>query len=107
MDILGNLMGAIGLSSQYVEQLSSAWPGLYATLKGSMDRGKDPQEPEVKSAASTLVELIQRATGKNLQSQAELQDLVTHYGPMLKRYLGDKVPDSGLIGYIAKAAGLP
>ncbi len=99
-------MGAVGLSSQHVEQLSSAWPGLYSKLKGSMDQGKDPQEPEVKSEALTLVELIQKATGKNLQSQSDLQDLVTHYGPLLNRYLGDKVPDSGLIGYISKAAGL-
>ncbi len=99
-------MEAAGLSSQHVEQLSSAWPELYAKLKGSMDQGRDPQEPEVKTAASTLVELIQKATGKNLQSQSDLQDLVAQYGPMLKGYLDDKVPDSGLIGYISKAAGL-
>lgn len=106
MDFLEQLMGAVGMSSEHLEELRSAWPALYAKLKGSMDQGKDPQEPEVKSAAFTLLELIQKATGKNLQSQSDLQDLITQYGPMLKRYLGDKTPDSDLIGYISKAAAL-
>lgn len=106
MDFLGSLMGAVGLSSQYIDELGSAWPGLYATLNASMDQGIDPQTLEVKTAASTLVELIQKATGKKLQSQVDLQDLLTQYGPLLKRYLGDKVPDGKLIEYIAKAAGL-
>lgn len=106
MDFLGSLMGAIGLSSQHIEQLSSAWPELYAKLKESLDQGKDPQEPEVRSVASRLLELIQKATGKNIQSQSDLQNLVAHYGPLLKRYLGDRVPDSDLIGYISRAVGL-
>lgn len=86
----------------FLENLTSA----VGLLKGFMEQGKDPQAPEVKNAATQLVDLIQNATGKSLTRQEDLQNLVDQYGSVLSLYLGDALPDEAFIAYVSKAAGL-
>ncbi len=99
-------MGAVGALNPALQELQAAWPELHTKISAAQQQGKDPQEPEVKSWATRLLELIQNATGKNITHEDHLQGLLRQYGPVLKQYVGDKLPNEGFISYVAKAAGL-
>ena len=91
------------VGEQRIREVEAQWPPLIAAVRGHMQQGTDPRDPQVRELASQWRALVAEFSAGNTQLERGAVRRMPEHGSKLQQQLPEAFPDAEMMDYIRRA----